>query len=175
MRIQIHSQHWHKLSNEEIVRFFDESFDTMTIQPNMNLVFYLRILKSATLEVLENRTSSTVYRIRQTGFVYQICQPNGDTFEYEDYESYLQEEPLDKPIEIFAPKPLKFTAETINGELIITHLEPPHFKAKWIGGFKGFDFIEEPNFNSLDVSKMAKLLRKAGAFVNQYFKDEENK
>ena len=84
MKKEIYHDSWHKLPNEEIVALFDNNFGSMerdapdgtnvTIQPNLQIVLDLQDLRKATLELLENREASTIYRIKQTGVVYQLCQ-----------------------------------------------------------------------------------------------------
>lgn len=177
----IYHHAWHKLSNEQIVNLFDQTFGNsirpatsgagvqVTIAPNLTIVNGLRQLGTATLELLENRTGSTIYRIRETGIVYQLCQPNGDLFEFDDYDDYRSAEPIDSEMTIYYAKRTKFTVEKKDGKLYISHHEPPLFTAQWVGGMNGVDNIvwhEQPQ----SISEVAKLLRKAGAFMNSYFK-----
>jgi hypothetical protein len=163
-------QAWHKLPNETIIKLFDETLEGITIQPSLHLVSALKAVGFCTLEVLENRTFSTVYRIKQTGVVYQVTEPEGETFEWDDYFDYTQDKPIDQLLAQYEAKPLKFTAEKDqDGHLWIKHHRPPRFKGKWVGGIKGIDEIEwtdTPTFEGL-----ASLMRKAGAFVNAYFRN----
>ena len=65
MNPTIFKDNWHLLTGEQIVSLFDEHFSDVTIQPNFPIVQRLKMLEVATLELMENRSSSTVYRIKQ--------------------------------------------------------------------------------------------------------------
>jgi hypothetical protein len=169
-KIEIY-QPWHKLDNSMIADIFQKNLSEMTIQPGQIVVNDLKIAGFAMLEVIENRTASTVYRIKQTGLVYQVCQPNGDTYEFADVEDYRQEVPIDELMAEFIVKDIKFTAQTNeHGELWITRHEPPRFKARWVGGLEGLDNIQWIDQPGDDVMKLAQIMRKAGAFINAYMK-----
>ena len=134
------------------------------------------MLEVATIECLENRTFSTVYRIRQTGEVYQITQPNGELFEYDDYESYQLEDPVDNLIESFMAKEPVHIITQIEGDIYIERLKPPRFRAKYVPGdplnnLQEIEWIDkEPDFNIY-----ANIMRKAGGFVSSYLKNRTSK
>jgi hypothetical protein len=184
MKKEIYHHAWHQLSGEEIVKLFDNNFGSstdvapdgtdITIAPNMQIVMDLKELQTATLELLENRESSTVYRIRQTGIVYQIFQPDGKTFYFDDYEQYLQSDVIDQPITIYAPKPLKFTAEKVGDKLMVKHHEPPQFEAEWIGGVHGVENVKWEHGQPSDFMEIPRLMQKLGAFMKTYFKQNDN-
>jgi hypothetical protein len=73
---------WHKLGLKQIDSLFNEFFGDVAIQPGIEIVNRLKALEVGSLEILEDRSSSTVYRIRQTDEVFQIFQPGGDFFRY---------------------------------------------------------------------------------------------
>lgn len=184
MKKEIYHEAWHKLSGEEIVTLFDNTFGshiseapdgtTVTILPDINIVMDIRELGNATLELLENRTSSTVYRIKQTGIVYQIFHPDGQMFEFDDYEQYLQSDVIDEPITIYEPKPLKFTAEKQGDKLIVKHHEPPQFEAEWVGGVHGVENVKWEHGQPANFMEIARLMQKLGAFIKTYFKQNGN-
>jgi hypothetical protein len=167
MKKQIFRNDWHMLTGEQIVNLFDQNFYDVTIQPNQKIVYKLRSLEVATLELLENRSSSTVYRIRQTDEIYQIFQPNGDTLIF-DTEDYFSSKPIDELLTAYSKKEPVFRGEKqSNGFVLIEHLKEPRFKAFFDGNeFKNILWIDE---QPLDVSLLAKLMRKAGAFLKSYF------
>ena len=66
---------WHQLGLKQIDDLFNELFSDVAIQPGIEIVNRLKMLEVGTLEILEDRSSSTVYRIRQTDEVFQIFQP----------------------------------------------------------------------------------------------------
>ena len=174
MKNHIFSDRWHLLTGEQIVKLFDENFPNITIQPNINIVMQLKGLEVATLELLENRTASTVYRIRQTGVVYQLCQPKGDLFEFDDYEDYLNAHPVDKIIDKYILKELVHSVENIGGQIFIIRHKPPRFRGRYtpenklsvVSEIQWYD--GEPNYLVI-----ANILRKACAFLNRYLKENE--
>lgn len=181
MRKLIHNQNWNYLTNRQIADQFNQTFGhsghpaddgtSVTIQPNLHIVSELRSLESATLELLENRTASSVYRIRQTGIVYQLCQPNGELFEFDDYNDYLQADAVDELIQEYADKPVKFTVrKTEDGKVIVTHHEPPPFTAEWVGGDIGVTNIQWQEPPPHNIMQLARLMRKLGAFMRSYLR-----
>lgn len=177
MQVKIHNQNWHYLTGEQIVGLFDKflggvnkASDTgvqVTIQPNMNIVMALKELESATLELIENRTGSTVYRIRETGFIYQLFQPNGDMFTYADYEEYQQDDPVDELIALYASKEPVHVLHRKKGNVWVQRIKPPRFKARYVPGnsMSNFTDFEWEDKEPADPLVLARLLRKAGAFI----------
>ena len=94
---------------------------------------------------------------------------DGDLFQFDDYEQYLQVKPIDEPITIYAPKPLKFTGEVVDGKLIVKHLEPPMFTAQWVGGIHGVENVKWENGPPSDFMELPRLMRKLGAFIASNF------
>ncbi len=86
---------WHLLSGPQIEDLFVEHFTSVTIEPNKDIVTRLRELEIATREILENRSSSTVYRIRQTDEVVHLDQPSGVTYKLKP-EKYYSRLPHDE-------------------------------------------------------------------------------
>lgn len=164
---------WHLLTGVQIIDLFDEHFDNATIQPNKQIVTRLKMLEVATLEILENRTASSIYRIKQTGEVYQIIDTDGTTFEFNDYEDYQQASPVDELIEAFVAKEPVHVIKEEDGQLFIYRLKPPRFKARYVANdplsnLQDIEFSDEVT----NVSEMASLMRKAGAFIANYLKKE---
>ena len=91
----IHHGNWNSLDRQQFTHLFAETFDNVTVLPNRVITLDLRTLSTATLECLENRSVSTVYRILPTGVVYQIIKPDV-TIKYDDYEEYLLSEITDE-------------------------------------------------------------------------------
>lgn len=152
---------------------FDEQFGDVEIQPNIDIVEQLRAMESATLECLENRSFSTVYRIKQTGVVYQLCQPDGTLFEFDDYEDYQQAEPVDELVTLFATKEPVHIAYNDGNKLIIERKQPPRFKGYATGNnMNAIEIMEWVDPMPKNVMDIAKLMRKAGAFLNNYFKNK---
>ena len=136
----------------------------------MTIIYQLRYLEVATLELLENRSSSTVYRIRQTGVVYQVFQPDGEMFEYEDYESYQLRDEVDELLERYIAKEIIHKIEEKDGEIYIHRLKPPTFRGRYtpdeLSHISDVEWYENP-----DPLEVPKLLRKAGAFLASYLNE----
>jgi predicted transcriptional regulator len=154
---------WNNLSDDQVIAIFNKYLSEMTFKPNSRIVYDLRNLEQSTLEVLENRTGSTVYRIRQTGVVYQIIE--GDYYLWDDTSEYLDANPIDELMVSYNTKPITFTALSDEEDhLWLTHHKPPKFTARWEGDFKEIEWKDEPDFNAL-----TELTKKAEAFINHYF------
>ncbi|HPV55479.1 MAG TPA: hypothetical protein PKW61_00005, partial [Tenuifilaceae bacterium] len=108
MNPTIFKDNWHLLTGEQIMSLFKEQFTEVTIEPNFAIVQRLKMLEVATLELMENRSSSTVYRIKQYDEVYQIFQSNGEYFVY-DTEDYYNAETVDKLLKSYIKKEPVFT------------------------------------------------------------------
>jgi len=161
---------WHLLTGLQIVDLFDKNYDDVTIQPNIDIVKRLKLLEVATLEILENRSCSTVYRIKQYDEVFQIFQPNGDTFFY-DTDDYYVEKPIDDLIKDYAKKEPVFVAEMqLNGDTVILYTKEPRFKITFKKGANSSEDVVFLNKPPTDFSIMPNLLRKAGAFYASYLR-----
>ncbi len=160
---------WHLLTGQQIVDLFDEHYDNVTIQPNFDIVRRLKLLEVATLEIMEDRSGSTVYRIKQYDEVFQIFQPNGDTFFY-DTDDYYNEKPIDNLIKSYTQKEPVFVADLQpNGDTVITYTKEPRFRITYKKGANSSEditFIDQPK----DFSIIPKLLRKVGAFYASYLR-----
>ncbi len=119
---------------------------------------------------MENRTSSTVYRIRQADDVFQIFQPNGDVSFY-DTEGYYIEKPIDELIKEYAKKEPVFVADLLpSGDTVITYNKEPKFKITFKRGANSSEDIVWLDDMPTDFSIISRLLRKVGAFYNSYKK-----
>jgi len=159
---------WHILTGYQIIKLFDEHFPDVAVQPNTDVVSRLKLLEVCTLEILEDRSCSSVYRIRQTDEVFQIFQLNGDLFRYTTEDYYLKK-PIDKLVKEFFRKESVFKAEKLSqGKYIIEHLKSPKFKVLFDDGT--YDQVEWIDKAPSDPLQIAKLMRKAGAFYSSYLK-----
>ena len=174
MKKFIHHQNWHYLTGQQIVDLFNETFSDVEIQPNMGIVQQLKDMEVATLECLEDRTASTIYRIRQTGVVYQLCQPNGDLFEFDDYESYQQDDTIDELVTKFQEDSPVHVAYEKDGKLFIERKHPPRFKAVYTGdNNNALDIVQWIDPQPKGMMELPSLLRKAGAFLHSYFRNKK--
>jgi hypothetical protein len=159
---------WHKLTGQQILTLFYENFSAVAIQPGIEIVNRLKMLEICTLEILEDRSSSTVYRIRETDEVFQIFQPEGKLFSYTTEDYYLQE-PIDSLVKEYSKKDPIFKIEKVSDSRdIVQHLKPPKFRALFVdGNFNKVEWIDRP---PEDITKIAKLIRKMGSFYTSYIK-----
>jgi hypothetical protein len=159
---------WHLLSGPQIEGLFAEHFTGVTIEPNKDIVTRLKELEIATFEILENRSSSTVYRIRQTDEVFHLDQLSGVTYKL-NTEEYFSQQPLDELLTNYVRKEPVFKGDYAgDGKYIIEHLKEPRFRALFINGScDRVDWIDQPD---IDASKLEKLMKKMGAFFASYSK-----
>lgn len=165
MNNHVYCQNWHQLSNSEILELFDK-LPKSTIMPNLHIVNSLKKIKSAKLELLETRSFSSVYRIYQTDEVFQIFQPDGDTYFY-DTESYTMQKEVDSIIlSYYNKKPVFTIIDKFDYSVKIKHNKKPKFFAFFINNeLDKIDWIDEP---PLDVKFLAQLMQKLGAFYSNY-------
>ena len=104
---------WNLLGLKQIDNLFNELFSDVAIQPGIDIVNRLKMLEVCTLEILEDRSSSTVYRIRQTDEVFQIFQPDGKLFIYTTEDYYLQK-PIDELVKGYSKKDPIFKIEKVS-------------------------------------------------------------
>jgi hypothetical protein len=159
---------WHQLGEKQIKDLFNEHFTGVTIQPGGSIIKRVKILEVCTLEILEDRSSSTVYRIRQTDEVSQIFAPDGKLLNYTTEDYYLQK-PIDDLVKEYSKKDPIFKIEKVSDiRDIVHHLQTPKFRALFIDGtFDKVEWIDQP---PEDISQIPKLLRKMGAFYSSYVK-----
>jgi hypothetical protein len=126
------------------------------------------MLEVCTLEILEDRSSSTVYRIRQTDEVFQIFKPDGKLFSYTTEDYYLKR-PIDDLVKEHSKKDPIFKIEKVSDlKDIVNHLKSPKFRALFVDGT--FDKMEWIDQSPEDITHIAKLMRKMGAFYSFYIK-----
>ncbi|MEP6513654.1 MAG: hypothetical protein ABJA79_07285 [Parafilimonas sp.] len=95
----IHHQNWNSLTRPEILNLFKETFDGVRVLPDNKIALELRALHSGTLLCLENRSGSTIYKIGQTGNVYQVFTQGA--VQYDDYEEYQLADETDELLMIY--------------------------------------------------------------------------
>jgi hypothetical protein len=159
---------WHLLSLKQIDSLFNELFNDVAIQPGIEIVNRVKMLEVCSLEILEDRSRSTVYRIRQTDEVFQIFQPGGDLFRFTT-EDYFQKQPSDELVKEYVKKAPVFKIEKVSEHRdVIHHLRPPKFRALFVD--RTFDKVEWIDQPPEDISQIPKLMRKMGAFYASFFR-----
>jgi len=159
---------WHLLSQKQIDSLFNENFTDVATQPGIDIVKRLKMMEVCTLEILEDRSSSTVYRIRQTDEVFQIFKSDGKLFTYTTEEYYLQK-PTDELVKEYSKKDPIFKIEKVSDfKEIVHHLKSPKFRALFVDGtYDKMEWIDQP---PEDISQMEKIMKKMGAFYTSYVK-----
>jgi hypothetical protein len=159
---------WHLLGEKQIVDLFNEHFSDVTIQPGIDIVNRLKVLEVCTLEILEDRSSSTVYRIRQTDEVFQIFRPDGKLFSSTTEDYYLKK-PIDNLVKEYSKKDPIFKIEKVSDfKEIVHHLKSPKFRALFVDGtFDKVEWIDQP---PEDISQIEKIMKKMAAFYTSYVK-----
>jgi hypothetical protein len=159
---------WHLLKPTQIDSLFNEHFADVAVQPGIDIVKRLKIMEVCTLEILEDRSSSTVYRIRQTDEVFQIYQPDGKLFSYTTEDYYLQK-PIDDLVKEYSKKDPIFKIEKVSDfKEIVHHLKSPKFRALFVNGT--YDKMEWIDLPPEDISQIEKIMKKMGAFYTSYIK-----
>lgn len=153
---------WHLMSQKQIINLFKLYFTEVTVQPSIDIVDRLKMMKVCTLELLEDRGSSTVYRIRQTDEVFQIFKSDGKFYSF-NTEGYHLQKPSDELIKEFIKKDPVFKIEKVSEfKDIVHHLKSPKFRALFVDGtYDKMEWIDQP---PEDISKRGKLMKKMGAF-----------
>lgn len=121
------------MNNQLIAQSF-HLLNYVTAIPSGEIIHALKAFRIATLEVMENRSTSTVYRIRQTGKVYQQ-NDDGTLTEYQCYEEYQRAPPYDEPLVINPQKPPVYIVE---GKYVI-RVKAPRFRAEYTDNFNLFN------------------------------------
>lgn len=159
---------WHLLSQKDIDSLFYEHFAYVAILPGIEIVKRLKMMEVCTLEILEDRSSSTVYRIRQTDEVFHVFRPDGKLFSYTTEDYYLQK-PIDDLVKEYSKKDPIFKIEKVSDlKDIVHHLKSPKFRALFVDGtYDKMEWIDQP---PEDISQIEKLMKKMGAFYTSYVK-----
>ena len=159
---------WHFLSQKQIDNLFNENFTDVAVLPSVDIINRLKMMEVCTLEILEDRSSSTVYRIRQTDEVFHIYQHDGKLFTFTTEEYYLQK-PTDDLVKEYSKKDPIFKIEKVSDfKEIIHHLKTQKFRALFVDGtYDKMEWIDQP---PEDISQIEKLLKKMGAFYTSYIK-----
>lgn len=171
----ISSAQWAELSNQQICKLFNETFADVSIKPNNALVIELRQLGTATLELVENRTASSVYRIRDNGVVYQIEMYEGTYWEYDSYEDYLDEDAFDKLITKHDTPQRTYIVYEVGDDLFVERTKPPRFKARYTpGGIDGDIQLLEFKDPVKSIEETAKLMKQASGSVARHLKNKRH-
>lgn len=114
---------WNKISKEDKLTLFSTTFiDNVNVFPNSALIDELNMLSNTTLQLVERRHLTTIYRIGASGRVYQIKKdnPEKEYWIYNDINEYLSTEHKDDIEEYFALSNLYITFYSKGYDTFIT-------------------------------------------------------
>jgi hypothetical protein len=112
-------------ANEQEIRESLTLLNYATQLPKEEIFEAVSKFQTVTLEVMQNRTQSTVYRLRQTGKVYWQFEKAVGLFE--DYEAFKALEGTDELLAEYPQKPCVYIVEGVN----IKRLKEPRFEASY--------------------------------------------
>lgn len=164
--MEIYKNNWDTLSILEINEAF-KSFGNITMMPSDIIVKKIMTFGTATLELLENRTESTLFRFRQLDLVYHVFE--NQTREYTSFQQYQNTRIEDELIKSFEKKAVVFKFIENQDKIIVEYLKYPRFIAEYSTDkeavIKVTNWIDaDPN----DASVNHKLLKKAFLFMKNY-------
>lgn len=146
IKVGIYRTDWFYMSLGEIRDFIHATVHRFTgILPDTS---FLRMVKSAgvgTIELIELRSLSSVYRFYETNLVCQVFT-DGHSRCFESMEAYKSEQPLDHIKTRFKYSAAKLSFLLEKGTLIGRYLEPPYAEVQILlaDGCFSLDFIDSP-------------------------------
>ena len=106
MKKIIHRYNWNDYNFMAARKIFEQGFGTavhpledgssITVLPDQRVFEDLRGQERATLECLENRSSSSVFRIKELATVYHVFDDNRACRVFEDFDHYQESPTLDQ-------------------------------------------------------------------------------
>lgn len=166
---------WNELDGKALMLFLSSSLPSLAVLPDFKLLKELKRLKTATLEVLELRTESTVFSIRQTGEVFHVFQ-NTRSCTYKSYQEYLDcTAPVDSLLSLLSAKPAAHHFYEVEGKYYVVRLKHPRFVALLSGahGRVTAEITQWIDQKPQAVSSLS-LVRKAEAFAKAYINLNHN-
>jgi hypothetical protein len=165
MTNSIFSANWDQLNNYQIVKLYDQ-LPEATVPPNADITAALKQLRIANLELLEIRSHSSVYRIKQSDQVFQIFVNTGKTLCFTSH-SYKTHKEQDNLLTRFNAKdPVFSIKEKTPEQTLILHHKEPRFTAL----FKNHQLVsinpEDPSSIQPDI--LEKIQKKLHAFYSSY-------
>ena len=186
MKKIIHRYNWNAYSFPAVLKIFEQGFGTtqwplsdgscVSALPNRGFYEVLREQERATVECLENRTDSTVYRIKELATVYQIFIDNRDPRVFEDFDHYQESLPLDQLLIQFEVPKITFSVDPLkNGSFAVKRNKAPRFVGYYtpeaMNSTTGSALvIEEWLDPEPDERKKQSIMKKLDLFLEKYVK-----
>lgn len=171
----IYKHNWDSMNPFERLKVLRETFKSATASPSNQIISDLIHQRNAYLQLIENRTESSVYLLRQTGVFYLVGQGLNDTVRFYSYLELDKVKPhlKDEPIEFLNYKPLKFTVTHYDSpncfRSVIIHHESPRFEAT-SGEQFNYEITKWLDEEPMDENLIFSLKNKLNAFVKSYIK-----
>lgn len=166
----IFKKDWHLINYETFINEVKQNFINVSALPDKYIYMALQKQGIATLQILENRTNSTAYRIWQTDvvFLYSTNLPHFQIFS--NSLAYFEAEKNDTLIKKYFKKLPVFVGQRLTKTTaLIKHCHIPKFNCIYKNGL-----IIETSFNSEGkyniIYPNSSLIIKADAFYRSYFK-----
>jgi hypothetical protein len=125
---RVHNNNWNKLPALRILELIRQFIEPVFVKPTDRIISDLKHQGSATLEVLEDRSHSTVYRIRETGVVYHLYQ-DGQLHIHQHYDDYKESHHEDALVNIFEAKEVVYRITYKGEQPLLERLKKPRFKS----------------------------------------------
>lgn len=173
MKKFIHRYDWNMYSFQEARQIFIDHFPNITCFPDQILFNELRGQHRATLELLENRSESTVFRIKELASCYQVNK-EGHCRQFKDFETYLEQPHTDQLIEQFSVPNITFSVNPqSDGSMVITRNKTPKFKATYLPNDSllttgEVTLINEEWIDQVEDQDKQKIKRKLALFLKKY-------
>lgn len=129
---RIYQQNWQNFTGPQVAVLFSLHFNNVSFAPDSEIMNELRSLQVAAIEIIEDRTLSTVYRIYETATVYQCSKAGCKVFE--DLKAYRQTQPEGELIALYKQKEPVHRFKKLATGIIIERLKPPQFAALFTTG-----------------------------------------
>ncbi len=183
MKKLIHRYDWSIYSFDAVIAIFKEHFQNVTALPEITVFNALYLHRRATIELLENRTISSIYRIKELGECYQIYKHGQPCTIYQDYDHYLRHNPIDELLEIFTIKPITFSIDLqSDGSINITRHKEPKFKCTYLPNDQilttsdeNVNFVNEQwDDPSIQPDEKLKVKKKLAIYIKKYIHTPTN-
>lgn len=173
MKKFIHRYDWNLYSFQQAQDIFKDQFPNITCSPDQILFNELRGQHRGTLELLENRSESTVFRIKELATCYQVTK-SGNCLQFNDFETYQVKPPFDKLLEQFTVPNITFSVNPqTDGSILVSRNKSPKFKATYLPNDSllttgEINLINEEWIDQVEDQDKQKIKRKLALFLKKY-------
>lgn len=178
MQNSIHRYDWSLYSNKKAIEVIAELFSLDEHLPVHQIIDDLCSLKQATLELIQIRTSSCVYQIRESGKIYQVS--GGQCLEFDSFDDFTAAKATDRVIDQvvaeYQTKPPAFILKPqTEGLYQVIRQKEPRFTAYIelntvnTTGDDHIQLVNEQWENDISEEQKATIRRKLIVYLNKQF------